>query len=132
MDFREYLIPTSALEVSVLLHCFVLNLPSNFRLSLIYFTFKNDVFGMWCRLDLVKTNVLEERVVSVLYLKFCERRKALANGSRVSQLTSSYHQLTLFCARWFFCPEDGGDRFLRNVNFYKTRTTPHPRRRHSS
>jgi hypothetical protein len=41
------------------------------------------------------------------------------------------------CSRWFlacgfFCPEDGGDTFLRNVGSHKIYTAPHPRRQHSS
>jgi hypothetical protein len=32
----------------------------------------------------------------------------------------------------FFCPEDGGDKFFRNVCSYKTHTVPHPRRGHST
>jgi hypothetical protein len=41
------------------------------------------------------------------------------------------------CWRWFpargiFYPEDGGDTFLRNVDWPRIYTAPHPRRRHSS
>jgi hypothetical protein len=45
---------------------------------------------------------------------------------RISATYSSW-----FLVRGFFCPEDGGDTFLRNVGAYKTYTVPHPRRRHS-
>jgi hypothetical protein len=38
----------------------------------------------------------------------------------------------LFLARVYFNPEDGGDKFLLNIGFYKTHTAPHPRRRNSS
>jgi hypothetical protein len=34
-----------------------------------------------------------------------------------------------FLARGFFCPEDGGDTFLRNVGSHKNYTAPHPRRK---
>jgi hypothetical protein len=39
------------------------------------------------------------------------------------------------CSRWFlaggfFCPEDGGDAFFRNVGSHKIYMAPHPRRRH--
>jgi hypothetical protein len=37
-----------------------------------------------------------------------------------------------FTARGFFYPEDGGDRFFRNVGWRKIYTVPHLRRRHSS
>jgi hypothetical protein len=37
-----------------------------------------------------------------------------------------------FVAREFFYPEDGGDKFLRNIGLHKIYTAPHPRRRHSS
>jgi hypothetical protein len=40
--------------------------------------------------------------------------------------------LLWFFARGFFCPEDGGDTFLRNVGSHKIYTAPHPRRRHCS
>jgi hypothetical protein len=37
-----------------------------------------------------------------------------------------------FFARGFFCPEDGGDAFLRNVGSHKIYTAPDPTRRHFS
>jgi hypothetical protein len=37
-----------------------------------------------------------------------------------------------FLARRFFCPENGGDTFLRNVGSHKIYTRAHLRRRHSS
>jgi hypothetical protein len=37
-----------------------------------------------------------------------------------------------FLAHEFFCPEDGGDTFLRNVELHNIYTVPHPKRRHSS
>jgi hypothetical protein len=37
-----------------------------------------------------------------------------------------------FLARGFFCLEDGGDTFLRNVGSHEIYTAPHPRRRNSS
>jgi hypothetical protein len=37
-----------------------------------------------------------------------------------------------FLARGFFCPEDGGDKFLQNVGSHKICTVPHPRKWHSS
>jgi hypothetical protein len=36
-------------------------------------------------------------------------------------------QGTWFLARGFFCPEDGGDTFVRNVGSHKIYIEPHPR-----
>jgi hypothetical protein len=66
---------------------------------------------MWRRVGLVKTDVSEGRIACIFM--------AGKSASRI------------FFARGFFCPEDG-DMFLRNVGSYKTHTSPHPRRRHSS
>jgi hypothetical protein len=46
-------------------------------------------------------------------------------------------QTAATCSRWlltreFFYPEDGDDKFLRNVGSRKIYTAPHPRRRYSS
>jgi hypothetical protein len=59
---------------------------------------------------------------------FLYKRKFQRNVSPPSSATYS----RWFLARGFFCPEDGGDMFLRNVGSYKNYTTPHPRKRHSS
>jgi hypothetical protein len=37
-----------------------------------------------------------------------------------------------FVARGFFCPEGGGDTFLRSVGLRNIYTAPHPGRQHSS
>jgi hypothetical protein len=71
--------------------------------------------GMWWSVDIVWTDVSEERIASILRVE-----KSAATCSR------------WFLAPGFFYPEDGGDTFLRNVGSYKTYTAPHPRRRHSS
>jgi hypothetical protein len=69
--------------------------------------------GMWHRVDLAWTDVAEE----------LQDRKIRERGTTVS--------------RWLrladcFYPEEGGDKFLRNVGSRKIYKAPHPRRRNSS
>jgi hypothetical protein len=64
---------------------------------------------MWRRVDIVWTDVTEERI---------------ASSFRVEMREISMNR--------FFYPENGGDMFLRNVGSHKIYTAPHPRRRHSS
>jgi hypothetical protein len=45
-------------------------------------------------------------------------------------------QSAAICSRWFlargfFCPEDGGDTFLRNIGLHNIYTASYPRRRNS-
>jgi hypothetical protein len=61
--------------------------------------------GMWHCIDLVWSDISEERITT------CSR---------------------WFLFHGFFYPEDGGDTFLRNVGSYKIYTAPHPRGLHSS
>jgi hypothetical protein len=70
--------------------------------------------GIGRHVDLVRTDVSEERIASIFRL-----------------------QLAATCSRWFLARgfsylEDGGDTFLRNVGSHKIYTAPHPRRRHYS
>jgi hypothetical protein len=68
---------------------------------------------MWRRVDLVWTDVSEERIASIFRVeKSADSRWFLGHG--------------------FFYYEDGGDTFLCNVGSHKIYMVPHPRRRHSS
>jgi hypothetical protein len=67
------------------------------------------------RIDLVKTDVSEERVVSILRLQ-----KSASKKQRSSRLADSFYL------------DDGSGTSLRNVGLYKLHTAPHPRIRHSS
>jgi hypothetical protein len=71
---------------------------------------------MWSRAYLVRTDVLEEHIASICRVEKSESEEpAWASGCRLN------HHF-----------EDGGDTFLRNVDFHKIYTAPYPRRRHSS
>jgi hypothetical protein len=64
---------------------------------------------MWCCVDLVCTDVLEELIASIFRVeKSKSEEPASAGGCRLS---SSW-----FLARGFYYPEDGGDKFLQNVS----------------
>jgi hypothetical protein len=52
------------------------------------------------------------------YFLHLQSRKIREQGTRVSRWLQTYL-------------EDGGDKFLRNVDSHKIYTAPHPRRRHS-
>jgi hypothetical protein len=86
---------------------------------------------MWRRVDLVWTDISEERSASILWVeKSVSEEPAWAHGYQIDILLAT-------CSRWFlasgfFYPEDGGDTFLRNVGSHKFYTAPHPRKRHSS
>jgi hypothetical protein len=67
---------------------------------------------MWRRVDLVWTDVSEERMTSIFRVLQSPVHAGLSRG--------------------FFYPEDGGDTFLRNVGSHKVYTAPRPGRRHSS
>jgi hypothetical protein len=62
---------------------------------------------MWRRVDLVLTDVLEERIASIIRLE--EKRENPLTS------TSSRWVLARGFACLFFYPEVGGDTFLRNV-----------------
>jgi hypothetical protein len=79
---------------------------------------------MWRRVDLVWTDVSEERIASI----FRVEKSAIEEPAWASAATCS----RWFLARGFFYPEDGGDTFLWNIGLHKIYTAPHPRRRHSS
>jgi hypothetical protein len=73
---------------------------------------------MWRRVDLVWTDVSEERIASIF---------------SVDKSASEEPTSAATCSRWFlalefFYPENGGDTFLRNVGSHKICTAPHPRR----
>jgi hypothetical protein len=62
---------------------------------------------MWRRVDLVLTDVSEERIASIF-------TSYIAGYFRlVTQSAATWPHW--FFAREFFYPEDGGDTFLRNV-----------------
>jgi hypothetical protein len=65
---------------------------------------------MWRRVDIVLTDVSEERIASIFMVeekrrKICEQRTSVSTSSALPRGFSSS----------FFYPEDGGDTFLRNV-----------------
>jgi hypothetical protein len=69
---------------------------------------------MWRLVDLVWTDVSEERIVSIFMVeKSASEEPEWAGGCSLQ-------------------PEDGGDTFLCNVGSHMIYMTPHPRRRHSS
>jgi hypothetical protein len=63
--------------------------------------------GMWRRLDIVLTDISEERIASIYRVEEKINKSAICT-----------------CSRWFFAcgftffyyPEDGGDTLLRNVD----------------
>jgi hypothetical protein len=73
--------------------------------------------GMWRRVDLVLTDVSEERITSISRIeKSASEEPAWEGGCRQQDATT--------CSRWFFIraffyPENGGDMFLRNVGSHK-------------
>jgi hypothetical protein len=84
--------------------------------------------GMWRRVDLVWTDVSEERIASIFRVeKSVSEEPEWASGADRPATCSRW-----FFAREFFYSEDGGDMFLRNVGSHKIYTAPHPTRRHSS
>jgi hypothetical protein len=66
------------------------------------------------------------------YFLHLQGRKIRVRGTSLSSLQSVTTCSRWFLARGFFCSEDWGDTFLRNVGSHKIYTVPHPRRRHSS
>jgi hypothetical protein len=84
---------------------------------------------MWRCVDLVWTNVSEERITSIFRVeKSASEEPAWAGGWRLNHQSKT----RWFLACGFFYPEDGGDTFLRNVGSHNIYTLPHPSRRHSS
>jgi hypothetical protein len=78
---------------------------------------------MWQHVDLVWTDVSEERIAYIFSVeKSASEVPVWAGGCKLSW----------FLTREFFYIEDVGDTFLRNVGSHKIYTAPHPRRRHSS
>jgi hypothetical protein len=80
---------------------------------------------MWRCVDLVRTDVSDERIASTLRVEKTRKR----NQQRL--------QIAATCSRWFlargfFYLEDGSDTFLRKVGSHKIYTAAHPGRRHSS
>jgi hypothetical protein len=73
--------------------------------------------AMWRRVDLVRTDVSEERVASIIKVK---------RISELGTLAANCQLLTLSLPCWFFHPDDGGDTFLGNVRSYKSHTASHP------
>jgi hypothetical protein len=67
--------------------------------------------GMWRHVDLVWTDVSEERIASIFRVEKSARDEPAWAGG---------------------CPEDGGNTFLQNVGSQKNYKAPHPRKRHSS
>jgi hypothetical protein len=74
---------------------------------------------MWHHVDLVWTDVSEERIASIFRVE--------KSASEAAATCSHW-----YLARVFFYPEGGGDTFLQNIGSHKIYTVPHPRRRHSS
>jgi hypothetical protein len=74
---------------------------------------------MWRCVDLVWTDVSEERIASIFRVeKSASDEPAWAGGCRL--------QPRWLLASGFFYPEDGGDTFLRNVDSHKIYTAPLP------
>jgi hypothetical protein len=71
--------------------------------------------GMWRRVGILYTDVSEERVASVVRVE----EITLAKKSVCYQPSNTFPRL-----RYFSCPEDGGDTFLRNVGLYYTHMAP--------
>jgi hypothetical protein len=72
---------------------------------------------MLCRVGLVKTDVSEESIVSIIRVKrICEE----SQSASVANYCQSFFQLA-DC----FHPDYGCDTFIRNVGFYKTYTAFH-------
>jgi hypothetical protein len=77
---------------------------------------------MWRRIDLVWTDVSEERIAYNIF-----RVEKSANEEPA--------QFAATCSRWFLVrefsyPEDGGDIFLRNVCSHEIYTAPRLGKRH--
>jgi hypothetical protein len=88
---------------------------------------KNAVF-----LDMAPCRSCVNRCFGGTYRLHLQFRKIREQGTSVSRCLQ-----TAECSRWFltrgFCnPEDGGDRFLRNIGSHKIYTAPYPRRRYYS
>jgi hypothetical protein len=82
------------------------------------------------------TNIKQQKSILLYSLIFAfldskwKTQDSLLNTRRCKQSATTCSRW--FLARGFFCPEDGDNKFLRNVGSYKIYTAPHPRRRHSS
>jgi hypothetical protein len=72
--------------------------------------------GMWRCVDLVWTDVSEEHITSIFMVD--KNPRVMNQREQVSAVTCS----RWFLARGFFCPEDEGDTFLRNVGSRKIYT----------
>jgi hypothetical protein len=84
--------------------------------------------GTWRCVDLVRTDVSEERIASIFKVeKSVSKEPAWASGTRLQTTCSCW----LLAVRYFY-PEVGGDTFLRNVGSHKIYTASHSRKRHSS
>jgi hypothetical protein len=82
--------------------------------------------GMWRSVNLVRTDVSEERLISIFRVEKYASERSVRRNSVWEQTSNT------FLARVFLYPEDGGDVFLRNVGSYKIHKAPHPRIRHDS
>jgi hypothetical protein len=123
-------IPTKILYVC--LHCLCILLQ--YRKEIVRFeaftvvTMKNAVFGDVGRVDLVWTDVSEERIASI---------SRVENSVSEEPAWADWAQSEAICSKWFlalgfFYIENGGDMLLRNFSSHKISTAPHPRRRRSS
>jgi hypothetical protein len=66
---------------------------------------------MWRRVNLVWTDISEERIASILRVeKSMSEERALQSAATCSRR---------FLARGLFYPEDGGDTFVWNVGSHK-------------
>jgi hypothetical protein len=72
---------------------------------------------MWRRVDLVWSDVSEERIASIFRVEKSASEEPAADCS---------HLFTLVSRSRIIYPEDGGDTFLRNVASHKIYTAPHP------
>jgi hypothetical protein len=79
--------------------------------------------GMWRRVDLVWTDISEERIASIF-------RVEKSASEEPAWAACTWRRWLL--VRGFLYPEDGSNTFLRNVGSHKIYTVPHPRRRRSS
>jgi hypothetical protein len=77
--------------------------------------------GMLRRVAFVRTDVSEELSTSFIRVtRICELETTLAATSNRHALRDSCH------------PDEGGAKFLQNVDSYKSHMAQHLRRRHSS
>jgi hypothetical protein len=86
--------------------------------------------GMLRRVAIVRTDVSEELIASMIRVTRLGELGTLAVTANRCTLRWNINYI------WFLTdssrPDDGGDKFLRNIVSYKSNTVSYPRRQHSS